>query len=166
MSLLTPDFGLLFWMVLSFGIVFFILAKFGFPFITKGVSDRKEYIQNALDSAQKANEQLATIEQKSDELLNSAKAEQVKILKEAADTRDRIIAEAREQAHVAGQKELDAIRQQIEAEKVQAINDIRTQVANLSVDVAEKVLRQSLKDPKEQISMIDRLVDEALVSKS
>lgn len=166
MSLLTPDFGLLFWMIISFGIVFFILAKFGFPVITKTVSDRKEYIQNSLDAAQKANEQLATIQQKSEELLNSAKAEQVKILKEAAETRDRIIAEAREQARLAGQKELNTIRQQIEAEKVQAIGEIRAQVADLSVNVAQKVLRNSLKDPKEQMSMIDRLVDEALVSKS
>lgn len=166
MSLLTPDFGLLFWMIVSFGIVFFILAKFGFPVITKTVSDRKEYIQNSLDAAQKANEQLATIQQKSEELLNSAKAEQVKILKEAAETRDRIIAEAREQARLAGQKELNTIRQQIEAEKVQAISEIRSQVADISVNVAQKVLRNSLKDPKEQMSMIDRLVDEALVSKS
>lgn len=166
MSLLTPDFGLLFWMVLSFLIVFGLLAKFGFPVITKMVNERKAYIQDSLDSAQKANEQLASIKEKSDEILTSAKTEQVKILKEAAETRDRIIAEAREQAKVAGQKELEEIRLQIQAEKEQAIRDIRRQVADLSVNVAEKVIRESLKNPEEQMSMIDRLVDEALVSKS
>lgn len=166
MNLLLPESGLLFWMLFSFGIVFFILAKFGFPVITKMVDERKNYIQDSLDAAHKANEQLAKIKEKSDELLNSAKAEQVKILKDAADTRDRIVNEAREQAKVAGAKELEEIRKQIQAEKEQAIRDIRRQVAELSVDVAEKVLRESLKDPKAQMSMIDRLVDEAMVSKS
>ncbi|MDR2950670.1 MAG: F0F1 ATP synthase subunit B [Dysgonomonas sp.] len=164
--LLKPEFGLVVWMVICFGIVFILLAKFGFPVITKMVSDRKNYIQDSLDAAQKANEQLASIRQTSDEILSSAKAEQVKILKEAADTRDRIINEAKEQAKVAGAKEMEEIRKQIQAEKDQAIRDIRRQVAELSVDVAEKVLRDSLKTSKEQMSMIDRLVDEAMVSKS
>ncbi|MBK5721794.1 F0F1 ATP synthase subunit B [Dysgonomonas sp. Marseille-P4677] len=166
MNLLLPESGLLFWMLLSFIIVFGILGKFGFPVITKMVEERKNYIQDSLDAAQKANEQLAKIKEKSDEILSSAKTEQVKILKEAADTRDRIVNEAREQAKVIGAKELDEIRKQIQAEKDQAIRDIRRQVAEISVDVAEKVLRNSLKDPKEQMSMIDRLVDEAMVSKS
>lgn len=166
MNLLSPDFGLFFWMLLSFLIVFFILAKFGFPVITKMVSEREEYIKNSLDNAQKANEQLASITQQSEELVNAAKSEQVKILKEAADTRDRIIAEAREQAKEAGLKELQDAKKQIQAEKEQAIRDIRRQVGELSVDIAEKVLRNSLSDPKAQMEMIDRLVDEALVSKS
>ena len=166
MNLLLPESGLLFWMLLSFIIVFAVLGKFGFPVITKMVDERKNYIQDSLDAAQKANEQLAKIKEKSDEILSSAKTEQVKILKEAADTRDRIVNEAREQAKVAGAKELDEIRKQIQAEKDQAIRDIRRQVAEISVDVAEKVLRDSLKDPKEQMSMIDRLVDESMVSKS
>lgn len=164
--LLKPEFGLVFWMLICFGFVFFILAKYGFPVITKMVNDRKKYIDDSLDAAHQANEQLAHIKQQSDEIIASAQAEQVKILKEAADTRDRIVAEAREQAKAAGQKELEDMRKQIQSEKEQAICDIRRQVAELSVDVAEKVLRESLKDPKAQISMIDRLVDEALVSKS
>lgn len=164
--LLKPEFGLVFWMLICFGIVFFILAKFGFPVIIRMVNNRKAYIDNSLEAAQKANEQLASIKEQSDEILSSAKTEQVKILKEAAETRDRIIAEAREQAKAAGLKELDEIRLQIQGEKEQAIRDIRHQVAEISVNVAQKVLRDSLKNPKEQMSMIDRLVDEALVSKS
>lgn len=164
--LLLPESGLLFWMLLSFGIVFFVLAKFGFPVITKMVEERKTYIQDSLDAAQKANEQLANIQQQSEELIASAKSEQVKILKDAADTRDRIINEAREQAKAEGMKELQEIRKQIQAEKDQAIRDIRRQVGELSVDVAEKVLRETLSDSDKQMAMIDRLVDEALISKS
>ena len=166
MGLLTPDFGLFFWMLVVFLIVFGILAKFGFPVITKMVNERQNYIQDSLDSAQKANEQLATIQQQSEALLGEAKSEQVKILKDAADTRDRIIAEARDQAKAEGGKELQEIRKQIQAEKEQAIRDIRRQVGELSVGVAEKVLRSELENPKAQMDMIDRLVDEALVSKS
>lgn len=166
MSLLTPDFGLLFWMIVSFLIVLGLLWKFGFPIITKSVNERKAYIQDSLDAAQKANEQLKTVKQQSEAILADAKIEQVKILKAAADTRDRIIEEARVQAQLAGQKELEAIRLQIQAEKEQAIKDIHVQVAELSVEVAQKILRESLKNPKEQMSMIDRLVDEALVTKS
>ena len=164
--LLKPELGLVFWMLICFGFVFIVLAKYGFPVITKMVEERKKYIENSLEAAQKANEQLATIKEQGEEILSSAKAEQVKILKEAADTRDRIIAEAREQAKVAGHKEMEDIRLQIQAEKDQAIRDIRRQVAEISVDVAEKVLRTSLNDANEQKSMIDRLIDEAMVSKS
>jgi F-type H+-transporting ATPase subunit b len=164
--LLKPEFGLVIWMLICFGIVFIVLAKYGFPIITKMVEDRKNYIQDSLNAAAKANERLATIKQQSDEILSSAKAEQVKILKEAAGTRDRIVNEAREQAKAVGAKEMEDIRKQIRAEKDQAIRDIRRQVAELSVDVAEKVLRNALKDSEEQMSMIDRLVDEAMVSKS
>ncbi|WP_108822690.1 F0F1 ATP synthase subunit B [Dysgonomonas sp. Marseille-P4361] len=164
--MLKPEFGLVIWMCICFGTVFIVLAKFGFPIITKMVADRKNYIQDSLDAAQKANEQLASIKEQSDAILASAKTEQVKILKEAADTRDRIVNEAREQAKIAGAKELEEMRKLIQAEKDQAIRDIRRQVAELSVDVAEKVLRGSLKDSEAQMSMIDRLVDEAMVSKS
>lgn len=164
--LLIPESGLVFWMLLSFGITFFVLAKFGFPAITGMVDKRKSYIEESIEAAHKANEQLATIKAKSEEILASASTEQVKILKDAAETRTRIINEAKEAAKVEGRKELEEIRKQIEAEKIQAINDIRQQVAELSVDVAEKVLRQTLADSKDQMSMIDRLVDEAMVSKS
>ncbi|NDW19378.1 ATP synthase F0 subunit B [Dysgonomonas sp. 216] len=166
MNLLTPDFGLLFWMLLSFGIVFFILAKWGFPVITKMVEERKNYIEQSLDAAKEANKQLAEIKTKSEAILAEAQREQVKILAEAASTRDRIINEAREQARVEGRKELEEIRKQIQAEKDEAIKDIRRQVAILSVDIAEKVLRNKLDNSKEQMDMIDRMLDETLVSKS
>ena len=164
--LLKPEFGLIFWMVICFGVVFFVLAKYGFPVITKMVNDRKAFIDDSLTAAHKANEELASIKEKSEELLNAAKSEQVKILKEAADTRDRIVAEAREEAKTAGRKELENAKKQIQAEKEQAIRDIRRQVGELSVSVAEKVLRGTLQDSKAQMEIIDRLVDEALISKS
>jgi len=163
---LKPEFGLVFWMLICFLIVFFILAKYGFPVITKMVEDRKSYIEKSLDAAREANEQLAKIKTQSDAILAEAQKEQVKILADAANTRDRIVNEAREQARAEGAKELQEIRKQIQAEKEEAIKDIRRQVAVLSVDIAEKVLRSKLDNSDEQMAMIDRLLDETTISKS
>lgn len=166
MNLLMPETGLLFWMLISFGIVFAILAKFGFPIITKMVEERKVYIEKSLDAAREANEQLAKVKAEGETILAAAQKEQVKILAEAANTRDRIVTEARELARVEGAKELEVIRKQIQTEKEEAIKDIRRQVAILSVDIAEKVLRNNLDNQSEQMKLIDRLLDEAMVSKS
>lgn len=164
--LLKPDVGLLFWMLLSFGVVFFILAKYGFPIITKMVEERNAYIEKSLDAAKEANKQLAMIKEESEAILASARDEQVKILKDAENTRNRIVNEAKEQARIEGQKELEELRKQIAREKEDAIKDIRRQVATLSVDIAEKVLRNNLGNSKEQMAMIDRLINESMVSKS
>ena len=160
MSLLVPDSGLLFWMLLSFCIVFFVLAKFGFPIITKMVEERKQYIDHSLIVAKEANEQLANIKAEGESILTKANEEQVRILKEAAEARERIVREAKEQAQIEGGKILAEVRRQIQMEKEDAIRDIRQQVAILSVDIAEKVLRKNLDTDKEQMAMIDRMLDE------
>ena len=145
MGLLTPDPGTLFWMVIIFGIVFFILAKYAFPVITGMVDKRKQYIDSSLEAARQANEQLQQVKAESEALLARA---------------HRIIAEERERARTDARKALDETRHQIAAEKESAINDIRRQVAILSVDVAEKVLRKKLSDDKEQLELVNRLLDE------
>ena len=159
MSLLLPDSGLLFWMFVAFGIVFVILAKYGFPIIIRMVEDRKVYIDQSLEVAREANAQLSKLKQEGDALVAAANKEQGRILKEAMEERDKIVHEARKQAEIAAQKEL---RQQIQVEKDEAIRDIRRQVAVLSVDIAEKVLRKSLQDKEAQMGMIDRMLDEVL----
>lgn len=166
MSLLVPDTGLLFWMLLAFGVVFFVLAKFGFPIIIKMVNERKEYIDQSLIVAKEANEQLANLKAEGETILAKAHEEQARILNEAAATRDRIIKEAKDQAQIEGQKLMDEVKNQICAEKEDAIRDIRRQVAVLSVDIAEKVLRKNLDNENKQMEMIDRLLDELTVSKN
>jgi len=166
MSLLQPEFGLLFWMLLSFVVVFVILAKFGFPIITQMVEDRKQFIDKSLEAAKTANEQLAGIKADGEAMLAEAREEQVKILNDAAAIRDKIINEAKVTAQLEAKKQLDEVRLQIQAEKEEAIRDVRRQIAVLSVDIAEKVIRTSLKKDKEQMDMIDRLLDEVTVSKS
>lgn len=162
MSLLLPDSGLLFWMIISFGIVFVILSKYGFPIIIKMVEGRKTYIDQSLEVAREANAQLAKLKEQGDALVAAANKEQGRILKEAMQERDRIIHDARKQAEMAAQKELDGVKKQIQLEKEEAIRDIRRQVAVLSVDIAEKVIRKNLDENHDQMAMIDRMLDEVL----
>ena len=162
MGLLTPDPGLLFWMVVTFAVVFFILAKFGFPIIVKSVEERKAYINDALKSAREANEQLASVKAQSEKILAEAHDEQARILSEAAATRERIVRDAQDKARAEGDRLMTEIKKQIETEKQSAIRDIRRQVAILSVGIAEKVLRSELADEKAQTELIDRMLDEML----
>lgn len=160
MGLLTPDSGLLFWMVVCFGVVFFILAKYAFPVITQAVDKRKKYIDSSLEAARQANEQLQQAKAEVESLLAEAHRQQTDILKEASATRDQIIADAKSRAREEAQKALDETRLQIAAEKESAINDIRRQVAVLSVNVAEKILRKELSKDQEQQDFINRMIAE------
>lgn len=147
-------------MLLSFGIVFVLLAKYGFPVITNMVEGRKTYIDQSLQVAHEANEQLRHLKEESDALVAAAGKEQGRILREAVDERNRIILDARRQAEVVARQELEETRRQIRQEKEEAIRDIRRQVAVLSVDIAEKIIRKNLDNEQEQMEMIDRLLDE------
>ena len=161
MSLLTPDLGLLFWMLLCFGVVFFVLAKFGWPIIVKMVDERKAYIDQSLESAKQANIELANIKQKGESILNEAREEQVKILKEANEMRIHIINEAKEKASEEASKVMDEARQGIEKEKEMALRDVQNQIALLSIDIAEKVLRRNLVDESSQLELVNKLIEES-----
>lgn len=163
-SILTPDFGLLFWMLLAFLIVFFLMAKYGFPVITKMVEDRKNYIDESLQKAHEANERLAAIQQESEQILNEARLRQAEILSQAKATGDSIVKEAREKAKNEGAKLLLDAKAQIAAEKENALRDIRQTVAEISVLIAEKVVRQRLSDDAEQQKFIEKMLDEACKS--
>ncbi|MBQ6799882.1 MAG: F0F1 ATP synthase subunit B [Bacteroidaceae bacterium] len=160
MSLFTPDVGLIFWMLLSFGIVFFVLAKWGFPVITRMVDDRKRFIDQSLEAAREANAKLEGIKAEGEALLAQAREEQRLILKDATNTRDRIIEEAREKARTEGALMLEEARQQIQHEKEVAIRDIRRQTAELAVEVAEKIMRTNLASERQQMDLVERLLDE------
>ena len=159
-SILTPDIGLLFWMFLAFVVVFFILAKYGFPAIIDMVENRKKYIDESLRKAHEASERLENIQQEGETILQEAREKQAFIMKEAAETRDAIVEKAQEKARDESARLLADAKKQIEIEKQNAIRDIRLQVAELSVQIAEKVLRERLSSDEQQMEMIDRLLDE------
>lgn len=165
MSLLTPDSGLLFWMLLSFGIVFFVLAKFGFPVITRVLDDRKQYIENALEAAKGARLQLESVQAGSAKILAEAKKRETQLLKEGADMRNRLIEEAKHQAREEADKMIREARLQIQKEKENALKDVRNQVAVLSIEIAEKVLRKNLDNRQAQLELVNKLLDETTTNK-
>ncbi len=160
MDLLIPSTGLLFWMTITFLVVFFLLWKFGFPVITGMVKERQAFIDESLKKAHEANERLANIQKEGESILQEAREKQAQILKEAAETRDAIVEQAQTKARSEGARLLDEAKAAIEQEKKAAIADIRQQVATLSVQIAEKVLKQNLKDDKSQMDLIDRMLDD------
>lgn len=161
MSLITPDFGLLFWMTLIFAVVFFILAKFGFPMITGMVNERSERIQESIQKAREAELRLQNLAEEQKAMLDEARAEQARILKETAQARDAMIADARAKAQDEASKILSDAQVKIAAERESALRDIRKEVAILSVNVAERVLRKDLSSNESQMELISKMVDEA-----
>ena len=164
MSLLLPDSGLLFWMTIVFLVVFFILWRWGFPSIIKMVNERKNYIDESLAKAEEANLRLTNIQKQGEELLMEAREKQAQILREASQTRDTIVEQAQEKAHEESARILSEAKAEIESQKQAAIRDIRTQVAELSVQIAEKILRKQLTTSAEQAQLIDSLLDEVASS--
>ena len=159
-SILTPDPGLLLWMLGAFLVVFFVLAKFGFPAIIGMVEKRKNYIDESLRKAHEASTRLENIKQESESILQEARDKQAVILKEAAATRDSAQAKAREESA----RIISEAKAEIESQKQAAISEIRGEVARLSVEVSEKVLRQKLGTDQAQMDYIDRMLDEVVSS--
>jgi len=160
MDLLMPSFGLMFWMAIVFFVVLGLLWKFGFPTITKMVEERKQYIDESLRKAHEANEKLANIQKEGESILQEAREQQALILKEATSARDAIVAKAESQAKEQGEKLISDAKVQIDAEKQNAIREIRSQVAELSVKIAEKIIKKQLSTDAYQMELIDRLLDE------
>ena len=165
MDLLIPSTGLLFWMCITFFIVYALLRKFGFPAIVGMVNERKQFIDDSLRKAQEANEKLANIQKEGESILREARDKQSQMLKEATATRDAIIEKAQTQAKGEAARLIVDAKAQIEAEKASAIREIRAEMAQLSVQVAEKVVRKNLADDASQMELIDKLLDEVSVGK-
>lgn len=161
MSLITPDIGLLFWMVVIFGAVFFILAKWGFPVITRMVEKRSDFIQDSLAQAEKARLSLESLAGEQQKMLDETRAEQGRMLAEASRTREEIIARAREEAEAEAAGIMQKLREEIAAEKEAALSELRSEVSSLSVAVAEKIIRREISSDAEQLALMDRLADEA-----
>ena len=165
MSLLTPDFGLVFWMLLCFLTVLFILGKYGWPVIIGMINKRGDYIEESLKAAHEANEKLQNIKAEGEKILAEAKNEQVNILREATKMKEQMIGDAKDKAQIEAEKMIENAKIAIEREKENAIKDIRSQVAELSIAIAEKVLRKELADEQSQTEMINKLLDEINVTK-
>ena len=161
MSLITPDFGLLFWMTVIFAIVFFILAKFGFPLITGMVKKRSDRIEQSLREADEAQRVLKELAEEHKRMIEDARKEQARILNEAAVNGDKIVQEAREQAKAQTTAMIEQAREEIRIEQDTARRELSNEIASLSVEVAEKLVRSHLSTKERQNALIDKLIEEA-----
>ena len=164
MELITPSFGLIFWMLIGFGILFFVLAKFAWPVITKMISDREQFINQQLTEAEQVRQEMKNLKSEHQQLLIEAKDERDKILIDAR----KMVEKMNDEAKRRREKELDAMmadtREAIENEKMKAITDLKNEIANLSIEVAEKILTGELKDSSKQEEVIQKWVKELQLS--
>lgn len=160
MELVKPQFGLIIWMTISFLVLLFLLGKFAFPMILKSLKEREDSIVEALNSAAKAKEEMTALKADNEKLLMQARAERDLMMKEARDTKDAIIAEAKNKAQAEGNRIMTAARESINNEKNAAIAELKNQVASMSIEIAEKILRQELSHETKQKSLMDNLMND------
>ena len=161
MDLVTPGIGMIFWSTLFFLVLLFILGKFAWPAILTAVKARNESIRHALDAAKKAKEEMTQLKADNEKILAEAKAERNALLKEAKQVKDQLIAEAKEKATEEANKLVKSAREAIRNEKAAALNEMKEQMATLSVDIAEQILRAKLGESKAQKELVDKLISEA-----
>jgi F-type H+-transporting ATPase subunit b len=159
-SLTTPAVGTLIWSALIFGLFFIILTKFAWKPILSAVKARDEMIRSSLESAEKAREEMLRLQSDNEAILRKAREEREVILKEAREVRDKLIAEAKGKASEEAEKLVEKARMGIESEKRIALAEIREQVANLSVDIASRLIGERLKQTGEQEKLIDNYLKE------
>ncbi|PLX09239.1 MAG: ATP synthase F0 subunit B [Marinilabiliales bacterium] len=158
MGLVTPGIGLVFWMLLSFSIVLIILKKYAWKPILKMLKERETSIESALTAAEEAKNEMAKLKADNDKILAEARLERDSILKEAREIKDKIVGEAKEQANAEASKILNESKQQLELQKSQAMTEIKNEVAKLSIEIAEKILRKDLSKESKQEELIEDLL--------
>lgn len=158
------SFGLFFWQILIFVLLVWLLNKFAWKPILNAVNEREEGIRKALDEADKARQEMAELNASNEKILQEARAEREKMLKEARDIKDALISEAKDEAKMQADKIITQAKTTIENEKQAAIVELKKQVAELSVGIAEKVIKEELSNKEKQIKLIDKMLDEAAIN--
>lgn len=160
MPLINPGLGIIFWTTITFLIVIFVLGKYAWPSILKGLKEREQSIQEALDAAKSAQEQMKRLQADNERLLEEAKEERAAILADARKIKDKIIEEAREKATQQADNIVEGAKERIEHEKKAALTEIKNTIAEYSIEIAEKILREELKDKNKQKELVAKLLKE------
>lgn len=160
MELITPDIGLLFWMTVAFGIVFFVMAKFAFPIINGMLKKREEKINDALELAERTHKEMEQLQADNEALLKQAYEERANIINETKQICNSLIEDAKVKANEEKDRIIESAKASIEHEKMAATTEVKNQIADISLKVAEKILAKSLDSDKEQLDYINRLLEE------
>lgn len=160
MDLILPDFGLLFWTGLVFCLLLLILAKFVWKPILGAVNAREEKIADALSQAEKTKEEMKALQAQNENLLKEARAERDAMIKDAKETASKMVEEAKDKAKVEADKLLTSAKESINSEKAAAIAELKTQVASISLEIAEKVVRGELSSDDKQKALAEKLAED------
>lgn len=155
------SFGLFFWQILIFGLLVWLLNKFAWKPILNAVNSREDGIRKALEEADKARQEMEELTASNEKILKEARLEREQMLKEAREIKDSMINEAKDEAKTEGNKIIAQAKATIENEKQAAITELKNQVAELSIGIAEKVIKQELSSKDKQIALINKMLDEA-----
>lgn len=160
MELFTPNFGLVFWMFVAFILLFLVLAKWGWPVIIKMMDKRASTIDEGVENARQAKEQLDNARAEADRYMKEVMAKQQEMLRDAQKMKTEIIEQARNEAAKVAQGEMDAAKVSIEQARKQAESQIRDEVSRFSIEIAEKMMRSQLKDTKAQTELVNKMLDD------
>lgn len=155
---IMPDVGLIFWTSVIFILFWVLVGRFAFKPIASALRKRETDIQNALDQARHAREEMQNLRAENDKLLAEAREERTKILKEARDTGNKIVAEAKQKAKEEAQNIVTSARQEIENQKKQAITEVKNEVGKIAINLTEQLLRRELSDKAAQENFVNALV--------
>lgn len=158
--LVTPELGLIVWTTIVFCILFFLLAKFAWKPILKAVNDRESSIEDALNLAEQTKKEMIALSANNEVLLNKAREERDEMLKDARSVKDKMISDAKIIANTEADKIITLAKEAIQNEKLAAITDLKNQVATLSIEIAEKILKQELATADKQRLLIDSALSE------
>lgn len=160
MELLTPKLGLFIWALIIFLILVMLLKKFAWKPIIAALKAREEGIQTSIDEAKKVRAEMANLKAENETLLAQARAEREALLKEARTMGEEIVAKSHRDAEAEYKRMVEKALEDIRSEKMRALVDVKNQLANLSIEVAEKILRQELTDRKTQEDVVNRFVND------
>ena len=160
MDLVTPGFGLVFWTGITFLILLFLLRKFAWKPILGAVSEREDSIKNALLEADKARQEMENLKSDNEKILKEARTERDAMLKEARDIKNNMISEAKDEAKAQANKIIEQAKTTIQNEKLAAITDLKNQVADLSINIAEKVVKEQLSNKDKQEKLVESMLNE------
>ena len=155
------SFGLFFWQIVLFVLLLLLLKKYAWKPILDALNSREEGIQNALDEADKARQEMLDLQSSNEQILKDARAERDSLLKDARMIKEKTISEAKDEAKAQSNKIIEQAKQTIQNEKLAAITELKNQVAELSIGIAEKIMKDELSDKDKQVELIEKMLDEA-----
>jgi len=161
MELVTPAIGLIFWTTVVFSLLVLLLKKFAWKPILSAVDERNQSIKDSLAQAEKARSEISKLTANNEKIIAQAKVDRDLILKEARDMKNEIISEAKDKASNEAEKLVTTAKEQILNEKMKALTELKNHVADLSVEMAEKILRSELSDVAKQKELVTKALKES-----